>query len=88
MGFGDGSLNSTEMLINGVETIEVVPKSNRYGKEIVQTTISEQTMLKIVCVKANVVRKSLGPKGLCEFESRLGYKKKVLAILKDYLTLH
>lgn len=75
MGFGDGSLNSTEMLINGVETIEVVPKSNRYGKEIVQTTISEQTMLKIVCVKANVVRKSLGPKGLYGFESRPRHNK-------------
>ena len=81
MGFGDGSLNSTEMLINGVETIEVVPKSNRYGKEIVQTTISEQTMLKIVCVKANVVRKSLGPKGLCEFESHLEYTFIVFVLL-------
>ena len=53
------------MLINGVETIQVAPKfSDEYGEEIVQTTTSEQVMLKMDCVKAVVVRKTDILKGI------------------------
>ena len=49
------------MSINGVETIQVAPNPRKgNGEEIVQTTTSEQVMLKMVRVKANVVRKSSG----------------------------
>ena len=52
------------MLLNGVETIQVAPKFNdEYGEEIVQTTISEQVMLKIACIKTRVVRKTEVLKG-------------------------
>ena len=44
------------MLINGVETIQ---GASRWDDEIVQTTTSEQVMLKKVRVKTEVVRKLL-----------------------------
>lgn len=55
---------NNQLFINGVETIQVAPKfSNEYGEEIVQTTTSEQVMLKMDCVKAVVVRKTEVLKG-------------------------
>ena len=57
-----------------------------HGEEIVQTTTtldedSDGALLELACVKASVVRKSLGPKGLCEFESHLEYTFIVFVLL-------
>ena len=60
--WGLTKLNNFILFIKGVETIQVAPKplDKRSGEEIVQTTTSEQIMLKMVHVKVKVVRKTIG----------------------------